>query len=140
MRILAVLTTAGLLLTASPALGRFVDVSPQTEDELRKKCEDNGGTFDKEGSVYWCAKACKGGICQVVCPGEGQKCTGSVPPKKREAQPRQVEDVLTDRLGADDAEGEGFPGWLGLVGLLGLAGLVGRSRRNSHAQESADRR
>jgi hypothetical protein len=140
MRILAVFTTAGLLLTASPALGRFVDVSPQTEDELRKKCTDNGGTFDKEGGAYWCSKACKGGICHVYCPGEGQKCTGSVPPKKRESQPRQVEDVLTDRLGGDDGGGEGFPPWIGLVGLLGLAGLVRRSRTNSHAQEGTQGR
>ena len=140
MRILAGFVTAGLLLTASPALGRFVDVSPQGKDELEKKCRDNGGTPDGEGDAYWCSKPCKGGICIVYCPGEGKKCTGSVPPKKRESgDPRQVEEVLTDTLGSDDGGGESLPSWLGLLGLIGLAGLLGRSRANSQAPGSPGR-
>jgi len=104
--VLFVLSFAACVFAADRAAA-MKDIAYISQTDLKKKCSDNGGTFNSSSDGgYSCGKKCSnaGGYCVVGCgPNkDGQiKCNGTDPERTRPPKQKYwtVEQILNNGMG-----------------------------------------
>jgi hypothetical protein len=104
---IVVVLSVAMLVFAADRAAALHDIAYISQTDLKKKCDDNGGTFNSSSDGgYSCGKKCSGpgGYCVVGCGpnSEGQiKCNGSDPARRLPSNKRfwTVEEILNNGIG-----------------------------------------
>lgn len=71
------LATLSFFLPGVASAGTVQISGTHDESEIKKTCEDNGGTPTQNGNIYGCLNTCGNDFCSVACIGG--KCLGTCP-------------------------------------------------------------